>query len=79
MWDSDKGSPFEIHNLSKFSETDIPVAWIHKKLSDKRRLMKKKISCLPSDADYSIFCKVELGKHNSIKNRLFKSLISLYN
>ena len=60
--------PFSMFLRSTFSEKDIPSAWFRYKLSNERRLMKNYIHAL--NGNYSVFCKVEKGKHLFIKRQL---------
>ena len=61
VWDTNQKNPFEVYQRCCFSGREIPIVWYEKILSKDCRYLKQKLSGL-GGKEYSVFCKVELGK-----------------
>lgn len=60
-WDVDLASPFSLHKVSSFKETDIKPEWLSKNLGVNCRLAKlRRLSPFPGQV-FSLIAKIELG------------------
>ena len=60
-WRPSNEKPFEIFKRTCFSGREVPTIWYTKVLSPKCRLKKLQLTGLPGK-EYSVFCKIAVGK-----------------
>ena len=63
MWNINEEDPFSIVPIRHFKGgNDFPIELVTGALTDKSRIKRYKINCLPGNNNYSLFCKIEKGK-----------------
>lgn len=74
-WNVDVTSPFFHYKLDLFKDSDIKPEWVSKNLGVKSRISKlKNLSPFPGQV-FSLFSKIELGKHISVHVFIFYTYI----
>ena len=77
-WDVDNEAPFQIHDISKFNDTDIHKELLAKNLGPKSRTSKlRHLSPFPGRI-FSLFGKVGMGVSKKVRTEIVKDLNSTY-